>query len=175
MNPRSGRGLATGAVLACVSLVSVACGKAAPATAAHRGAHIASLPASALPADLDGLTVTEEKSPAGVSSDTGSYASSLGFFSLRKDKLVEATLEVVKLGRSADASSSSFQESLVNQINGGVPVALTLAGRQVYEAGGTGVGLTSWFDGRYFFVLTIRATYPTPRALIEAALAVNVA
>lgn len=175
MNPPSGRGLATGVTLACVVLAGAACGKAAPAATAHRGAHIASLPVSALPATLDGLAVTEEKSPTGVSSDTGSYASSLGFFSLRKNKLVEATLEVVKLGRAADASSNSFQQSLVNQINGGVPVALTLAGRQVYEASGTGVGLTSWFDGRYFFVLTIRSTYPTPRALIEAALAVNVA
>jgi hypothetical protein len=121
------------------------------------------------------LTVSPEKLPSGISKNSETYARAIGFYSLRQNQLVEATLEIVHLGTNANWSSAGFQSSLVGQVAGGVPSTLQLSGHTVYEATATGSGMTMWFDGPYFYVLSIRSDYKSPRSLLESALGVSLA
>lgn len=148
------------------------CGKAAPplGTSARE---IGVVSASALPPRLDGLRVSPESILPKLKGSSDTYAKAVGFFSLRQGKLVQATLEVVQLIKKAP-TSNDFRVSLVNQISGGIPTELDLSNHDVYLATGVGSGTSIWFDGSSLFVLSTRSQFTTPRALLEAALAVHV-
>ncbi|MHB1923354.1 MAG: hypothetical protein ACYCSJ_01535 [Acidimicrobiales bacterium] len=133
---------------------------------------IGDIPASALPATLNGLRVQPESDKAAVSHADGSYARAVGFYSLRQSQLVEATLEVIELVPSTP-NTAGFRLSLVNQVTGGIPSEVRLSGHSVYLASGIGSATSTWFDGRVLFILTTRSQYSTPRALLEATLGVH--
>ena len=165
--------LAGAAMLAASAVLLGACANRVVAPPAQSVAHVEPMSAGVLPAHLADLTVQNESLPGQIRSATGSYATSIGFYSLRKTKLVEATLEVIKLSSSANWRSAGFRTSLVNQLSGSVPNQIDLDGHSVYQSAGSGSTEDVWFNGRYVLLLTIRSNYPTPRSLAESALALD--
>jgi hypothetical protein len=144
-------------------------------------AHIAGVPAnriqpvaaSSLPPSLNGLRVSEENVRPAISHQRDTYLDSLGFFALRRDTQVEATLEVGHLSSQAKPSSPGFQMALVNEIGGSAPQSAVLAGDTVYFTTGTKQRVMVWFRGRWMMILSVRDDYATPRDLLRAALGVS--
>ena len=158
-----------------VVVVSASCGggSAASAKKAAPQPHVGAIPSSALPASLDGLALQSESDRTVLTNTAGTYASAVGFWSLRQKHLVEATLEILKLSPTAP-QTIGFQTSLVNQITGGLPTEVRLSGHTVYLATGLGSGTSTWFDGSYLYILTTRSQFATPRSLLEAGLAMHI-
>lgn len=164
------RGGAGAVLVVTMATVAAGCGGGTPSAAVVSGPHVASLAAGLLPSDLGDLQVQQEQLPSQIANSTKSYARKVGFYSLRKNKLVEGTLEVIEFNPSADSGSAKFQTAVVDQVSGGVPEHLVLNGHDVYQSPGTGATLNVWFHGRYLLVLTIRSSYSHPRTLTESAL-----
>jgi len=160
----------TAVLVLTLAVAGAGCGGGKAPSSAQSRSHVASLPSGTLPSSLGDLTVQQEQLPSQIRSATSSYAKAVGFYSLRKNKLVEGTLEVVEFNSSADWASPTFRTAVADQVSGGVPDELTLAGHAVYQSPGTGATLDAWFSGRYLFVLTIRSSYSQPRSLTESAL-----
>ena len=160
--------------LLAVAALGAACG-AGRAAPAHKVAqpHLGTIGSESLPSALDGLTVQAESDKADLGNTAGTYAEAVGFWSLRQKRLVEATLEVVKLAATTP-QTSGFRASLVNQITGGIPSEVRLSNHDVYLANGIGSGTSTWFDGDYLYILTTRSQFATPRSLLEATLAVHI-
>lgn len=163
-----------GTALAGVVLLTSCSAAHVPVTKAPSAAPLNRISANALPSQVAGLDLQSEAVPSRISNASASYASGIGFFSLRSKKLVEATLELIKLDPQAQGRSKGFKTSLVNQVSGSLPTQLTLDGRTVFQSAGTGATQEMWFSGAYLFILTIRSSYTTPRTLTESALSVEV-
>jgi len=170
---RPARSVIAPILLAALTFALSGCGGRTAAAPARVAARIKSISTTQLPEQVGGLDVQAESVPQSIKANTSSYARSIGFFSLRKAKLVEATLEVIRLTPNANSASSGFQTSLIGQVSGSLPEALTLSGHTVYQSTGTGATLEVWFSGSELFILTIRSSFPTPRSLTESALALG--
>lgn len=124
---------------------------------------------ASIPATIDGLTVKAEQVTKAKHSDR-QYLSSIKLYSLRKGKLLEATLEFGRFRSSAPVSSVSFQRSIAQQLGTTVPVEQRLGGVAVYLAKAKSLTLAAWFSGRQLTILSIRTGYVTPKSLIRSAL-----
>lgn len=156
------------AVLLATGLGVTGCGT--PALTGTAGKDITALPASTLPASLNGLAVTPEKVDKALLTAKHSYLDSVGFFSLRKDKVVQATVQVGHFGPSARLSSPDFRTSIVNSSSPGTPATVNIGSTPVQQSRGTKSTVTVWFSKDRLVILTVLKTYPGGRSLLEQAL-----
>jgi hypothetical protein len=127
-----------------------------------------------VPATLQGLRVQRENVTATLAQDRRAlWVDQVGLYTLRRGKELQATLQVARFRAAAPWQSADFDESLAGQLGTATPVVARLDGVRVYITATRGLGLAAWFRNGWMFVLGIRATYPTPRELIRAALAVH--
>jgi hypothetical protein len=146
-----------------------------PATPARPAVHAAAqkVTAPAMPAQMLGLDVKQEKTPRKLSgSSDPPYFDAMWLYSLRDDaKGLQAILEVGHFNADAQVGSTDFQQRIAQQIGS------TSALRQL-RFGADRVDITSndqltvavWFKGRDIFILTVRDTYTQPKSLVRAAL-----
>jgi hypothetical protein len=156
------------AVLA-VSLLAGACG-----TASARGTSakdIKQLPKDLLTGTYQGLT-PEREDVSGALGDqqANAYVEAVGLYSLRHNDLLEATLQISKLTKSARVKDPDFQQQMVSQIGGTAVQGFVMSGRRVYRSSARKQSLSSWFSGNYLLVLSVRDTYPYPRSLLRTLL-----
>jgi hypothetical protein len=94
----------------------------------------------------------------------------VGLFSLRRDALLEATLQVSRFTKKADVGSVRFRNSVINQIGSTIPHEFRMGDNRVFLTAGRRQSVAVWFRGRYLFILSTRDEYPQPRALLRTAL-----
>ena len=128
-----------------------------------------------MPSTIGGLDVQSESVKAAIAKKGGelTYADSIGFWSLRKDKLVQATLQIEHFGPSARLGDPKFAASVAQSITMGATAPTRIGDYDVYLQQGQTVNLAIWFEGAYFFELAVRPTYAQPRTLLESAVAVK--
>ena len=141
--------------------------------AAAQGAASGSFPT--LPATINGLSVTAEDIGKARAAASGTqYLADVRLVSLRDpDKQLEATLELGLFGANADVGSSDFQRSVAEQIGDGVAVTVQVGGRPVFVKTSRKLSILVWFTGTTLSVLSVRDTYPSPKALLRATLAIT--
>ena len=158
--------LAFGVAALAVAVIASACG-----TASARGTSakdIKQLPKDTVSGTYLGLTpVREDISGTLRDQLANAYVDAVGLYSLRHDKLLEATLQISKLSKSARPKDPKFQQQVVGQIGGTAVQGFVMDGRRVYRSSARKQSLSSWFRGDYLLVLSVRDTYPYPRSLLR--------
>lgn len=161
-----------GAVLA-AAVALAGCSRSDASVEPTPGKAIKALEVPNLPADLLGLKLA----PEDVSEDLGkvpsAFIDSLSLYSLRKNDLVMATLQVSRFNDGADVGADKFRQTVVNQIGSTAPRTVRLGGETVYLTTGTKQSIGVWFKDRYLFVLATRADYDEPRTLLRKALEIK--
>lgn len=126
-----------------------------------------------LPGDLLGLKLAPEDVTEDLARVPSAFIDSLSLYSLRKDDLVMATLQVSRFNDGADVKADRFRQTVVNQIGSTAPRTVRLGGETVYLTTGTKQSIGVWFKGRYLFVLATRGDYDEPRTLLRKALEIK--
>ena len=164
------RGLRMLAVALTVLVAAPACGDASADDFA--AAEVEEFDASLVPNKLLDLRVQTED-VGGATEVKSPFVDGIGLYSLRDGELLQATLQVGRFTKSADADSARFRNSVVSQVGSTVPRAFRMADDTVYLTTGKRQSIGIWFRDRYFFVLSTRDEYETPRALLREALEIK--
>lgn len=158
-----------GAVL--VAAVALAgCARSDASVDPTPGKQVKALEIPNLPADLLGLKIAPEDVAEDLEKVPAAFIDSLSLYSLRKDDLVMATLQVSRFNAGADFEDETFRQTVVNQIGSTAPKTVRLGGETVYLTTGTKQSIGVWFKGRHLFVLATRGDYDEPRTLLRKAL-----
>jgi hypothetical protein len=101
------------------------------------------------------------------------YIDGLALYSLRRDELLQATLQISRFSKGAKPESSQFRASVINQVGSSVPKAFRMGGNPVYLTTGRRQSIAVWFRDSYLFILSMRDEYNQPRRLLRQLLAVE--
>jgi hypothetical protein len=118
------------------------------------------------------LTVKNE-SISSVQATKRPFVDGVALYSLRRDELLQATLQVSRFTGDAKPESARFRGSVTNQIGSTVPRAFRVGGNTVYLTTGRRQNIAVWFRSRYLFILSTRDEYGQPRRLLRQLLAVE--
>ena len=164
---RAGRHLA--AVVVGASLLLAGCG-GAPADVGAK--EVKQLDASAEPGELLGLKVATEDI-GGAKHVKDPFVESVGLYSLRQGDQLQGTLQVSTFTKGADSETARFRKAVVQQVGSTVPQQYKMGGHTVYLTAGKRQSIAVWFQGRTFYVLSMREEFEQPRALLRAALEIK--
>lgn len=134
------------------------------------GKDIKTLPVTTVPKTMAGLTVKQEKITKALAEAENSYVDAVGFFSLRKEKIVQGTLQISRFGPDARIEDDTFRRQIVQQSSPGAPTTVNVAGASIDQSSGTKSTVSVWFSKGRFVILTVLATYTGARGLLEQAL-----
>ena len=157
--------------LALCALAGSACG--GDRVAGTSGKSIKQLPADVVPTELLGLPLAQEDMSATVARAEDAFVESVGLYSMRRDELLQATLQVSKFRSNAPVKTSKFRSSLVNQIGGTRVQRFRMGDDVVYRTTGRKQTISMWFRDDYLFVLSARETFESPRSLLREALEIE--
>ena len=160
-----------GCALAAAALAGSACGS--DRVDGTSGKQIDQLPASLVPTELHGLPVAQEDMTDTVSRSEDAFIESVGLYSMRREDLLQATLQVSKFRQDAPIERAGFRTSLVNQIGGSRVQPYRMGEETVYRTTGRKQVISVWFKGDHMFVLSVRDTFETPRSLLREALEID--
>ncbi len=161
-----------GAVMA-AAVALAGCTRSDASVEATPGQAVKALEIPNLPADLLGLRIAPEDVTEDLGKVPAAFIDALSLYSLRKDDLVMATLQVSRFSDGADVEEEKFRQTVVNQIGSTAPRTVRLGGETVYLTTGTKQSIGVWFKGRHLFVLATRADYDEPRTLLRKALEIR--
>jgi hypothetical protein len=159
--------------VAVVAFALSACGGGEPVTYGISGEEIEMLDPDLLPGQILGLDVAQEDVSETIALVENTYIDALSVYSLRREELLQATLQVSRFSDEAAYESESFRQSLVLQIGGTAPKEVRVGEHTVYLTTGTNQGMSIWFDGSDFFVLAVREDFERPRTLLRQVLEVQ--
>jgi hypothetical protein len=157
--------------LVLLSVTAAACGN--DRVDGTAGSRIKQLPATFVPSELLGLPVAQEDMKATVSRSKDAFIESVGLYSMRRDDLLQATLQVSHFSKDAPVARAGFRQSLVSQIGGSRVQPYRMGTATVYRTTGRKQVISLWFKGRDLYVLSVRDTFETPRSLLRAALEIK--
>jgi hypothetical protein len=101
------------------------------------------------------------------------FIDGLALYSLRRDELLQATLQISRFSGGAKPDSARFRGSVINQIGSTVPKSFRMGGNTVYLTTGRRQAIAVWFRDRNLFILSMRDEYGQPRRLLRQLLAVQ--
>jgi hypothetical protein len=119
------------------------------------------------------LDVSVENVRDELERETDVYVDGLTLFSLRRQKLLMATLQVARLDDRARVEDASFRRSFVQRLGGPEPRQVRLGATELWTTTGNDQELAVWFDDEYLFVLSTRKDYERPRVLLRTMLDVK--
>lgn len=161
---------ARGRVAVCVALCAVvlaACGgdNGPSVTVAKFDA----VPADVLPPSLLDLTVSKEDFSATLLAGQEPYIDALGVFGLRRDALLQATIQVSRFITPETIKDPLFRRSLAAQIGGGAQPSVSRVGSEtVFIMPSGSQTLAVWYGTSEMYVLTVRPEYKQPRRLLRS-------
>lgn len=130
----------------------------------------------ALPPEIVGLKVEQEKVTDALENFRPSYVESAALYSFRGDKdLVQATLQVARFRDEERNRSASFRNSIMAQFGSTRPRATRMGDVTVYRTTQTKQVVATWFDGLDWYLLSIRDEFDRPRTLMRETLEVTTA
>lgn len=133
------------------------------------GKQIKVLPASTIPPKLAGLTVKQEKVNKALEKAKHSYVNAVGFYSLRKGKVVQGTLQISQFGPEARLGDEGFRTQIVQEASPGAPEDVNVGGKIIQQSAGTKSTVSVWFSQGRMVILTVLKTYTGARGLLEQA------
>lgn len=136
---------------------------------------IEQLPADLVPASVLGLDVRQEDMTATIGKAQRSFIDGVGMWSMRRDDLVQATLQVTRFNPNARPEDPGFRQSVVQQIGGSVAQEVRVGEETVFLTTANRQTLGVWFEDDYFFVLAVRQEFDRPRTLLREAIGLEVA
>ncbi len=155
-----------GVAAAAALLFGAACGTSAPKGTAAKD--IKQLSDDVLGGTFLGLIPQREEIGGSLANQqANAYIEAVGLYSLRNKERLEATLQISRLSDKARPKDPKFQLLVANQIGGTKVQPFVMSGHNVFRSSQRKQSLTSWFEGDYFMVLSVRDTYETPRALLR--------
>jgi hypothetical protein len=155
-----------------VSLAGAACG--GPETPeGTAGKAIRPISPDPVPAQLLDLDVAPEDVSATLGRTTRTYVSNASLYSMRKDDLVHATLQVLRFNRVADAGDPKFRALLVSQLGGTATDQANVGEDTVHFTRGIRQRISVWYRDDHMLVLSVRDDYDKPRSLLRAALGIR--
>jgi hypothetical protein len=161
-----------GAVLA-AAVAFAGCARSDASVEPTPGKAVKALEIGNLPPDLLGLKLAPEDVAEEVTKVPAAFIDQLSLYSLRKNELVMATLQVTRFNDGAKVTDDKFRQTVVNQIGSTAPRTVRLGGETVYLTTGTKQSIGVWFKDRYLFVLATRSDYDEPRTLLRKALEIK--
>jgi hypothetical protein len=105
--------------------------------------------------------------------ETDVYVDALTLFSLRREELLMATMQIARLDDRARVEDPSFRRSFVNSLGGTEPQLVRLGDQELWTTTGNDQELAVWFDDDFLFVLSTRKDYERPRQLLRTMLEVT--
>lgn len=158
------------AVTALAVLVAPACGESKRDVEAN----LQEIPATHMPPALLGMKLEPEKAAELVKSGGKQpYVKEIGLFALRREELLQATLQVSRFTAEARVDDPQFRATLAQQVSASEPQVLRMGQHQVYMSAGQKQSLVVWFKEHTMFVLAIRQEFEQPRALLREALEIK--
>ena len=136
------------------------------------GKDIKRLDASFLPPEVHGLKIAAEDVSA-VNSSKKAFVDGVGLYSLRKDELLQATLQVSRFSKDADVEKAEFRRAVVQQIGNAIPRSYRMGGETVFLTSARRQVVAVWFKGRHLFVLSTREEFGAGRTLLRSLLEVQ--
>jgi hypothetical protein len=128
----------------------------------------------ALPGELVGLKVEQEKVDDALENFRPSYVDSAALFSFRGDKdIVQATLQVARFRDEERNRSSQFRNSIIAQFGSTRPRATKMGDVTIFRTTQTKQTVATWFDGLDWYLLSIRDDFDRPRTLMRETLEVT--
>lgn len=166
-------------LLAVVALLAgsvAACGDGENAALAQATSakDIEQLDPALLPGEILGLKVAREDMTDALKQARRSYVDAVGLWSLRREELVTATLQVSRFNENADYKNSEFRQQVVQQLGGTAPQEVVIGDERVNLSRSTKQTLAIWFRDDHFVVLAVRDDFEHSRALIREALELEV-
>lgn len=152
------------ALLAALALATAGCGDDSADAAAARD--VQDLKLEGLGEQVLDLAVRPEDS-AVARNARRPFVDGVGLYSLRRGEMLQATLQVSRFTKAADADGGRFRSAVVGQIGSTVPQAFRMGDETVYLTTGRRQSIAVWFKGRHFFVLSTREEYEQPRTLLR--------
>ena len=164
--------LTTVAVLAlAVIAVSGACGSGGTPDA--QATEVKALQGVTVPSPLLDLAAQPEDVSV-VEGTKRPFVEAVGLYSLRRDELLQATLQISRFTKESKATTAKFRNSVVTQIGSTTPRQFRMGSERVYLTTGRRQSVAVWWKGHYLFILSTRDDYETPRALLRSALEIKV-
>ena len=149
-------------------LAVVGCVQQAKVDLAVPGGQVRPISGSVLPATLLGLRVSQEDVSQSIERVSRTYLRELSLYSLRRDKLLEATLEV---GAFDHGAMVSIDDMVVASVSGGsLPHRARLGATQVWFVRAIQQRLALWFTRDRFYVMSIRDDFRLPITLVRRTL-----
>lgn len=163
------------ALVALGMLATSACDSGPSASAEATAADdIEQLPADLLPNELLGLAVQREDMSETLQGAQLSYIDQVGLYSLRRDDLLQATIQVSRFNDNADFESSRFRRALLSQVGGSVPKEILIGDERIFLTTGTKQTIAVFFREGTMVVVAVRDDYEAPRTLLREALELEV-
>ena len=122
-----------------------------------------------LPPTILDLTVGDEDAPKLMKGSEATFIDRIGLFSLRRDDLLHATLQISRFSKDADWKKPEFRRKVARQVleAGSELPTYRMGDTTVHLAVGVRQTTAVWFDGEYMFVMAAREEYEQPRALLR--------
>lgn len=170
MSSRS-RLLAAVALVLAVGTVGGACGSGG--TPEEQATEVKALQGITVPNPLLDLA-SQPEDVSVVEGTKRPFVEAVGLYSLRRDDLLQATLQISRFTKESKATTTKFRESVVTQIGSTTPRQFRMGKDRVYLTTGRRQSVAVWWKGHHLFVLSTREDYETPRALLRSALEIKV-
>jgi hypothetical protein len=146
---------------------AAACGGQDASAHAAEQRKISVLETHAVPRTLLGLRVAPEKVDESLTRERRPWVDAVALYSLRKGKVLQATIQISRFSDDADVGDSNFRRNLVDQIGTTSARVFRMGRRTVWLTAGDRQTIAVWFRGRYFFVLATREDFAQPRTLLR--------
>jgi hypothetical protein len=101
------------------------------------------------------------------------YVNAVSIYSLRKDDVVQATLQISRFNSKARPNDPEFRRTLVTNLGGSEGTPTTVGKETVFITQGTRQRVAVWFRAKNVFILTTRDDYDMPRALLRESLLIG--
>jgi hypothetical protein len=137
------------------------------------GKNVRGLASPAPPDQLLGLTAQAEDVSKLVATENDLYIDGISIYSLRKDEVVQATLQISHFNAKARPNDPEFRKTLVTNLGGSEGTPTTVGKYTVFITQGAQKRVAVWFRGKVVFILTTRDDYDMPRALLRESLLIG--
>jgi predicted small secreted protein len=137
------------------------------------GRNVKQLDSPAPAPEILGLKAQSEDVSKLISTVSDLYVNAVSIYSLRKDDVVQATLQISRFNAKARPNDPEFRKTLVTNLGGSEGTPTTVGKDTVFITQGTRQRVAVWFRAKTVFILTTRDDYDMPRALLRESLQIG--
>jgi hypothetical protein len=165
------RSFARAGAIVLVAAALAGCGDSAVRGTA--GTRVKPLDDPAPPTELSGLTAQPEDVSKLIATENDLYVDAVSIYSLRREDVVQATLQISRFNDKARPNDEKFRSALVANLGGTEGTPTTVGKDTVFITQGKSQRVAVWFRNKTFFILTTRDDFDMPRSLLRETLQIG--